>query len=279
MSASRNLGLTHARGQFVGFCDADDVWLPHKLRHQLAEIGDDVAMTYGPIMRWHSWQSDPDAHLHEDLCGVGPNKRGPHPFAGRDRRPPDTGPVDPRSDYYCPAGGLIRAHALRAVGGFEDEFRGMHEDGVVMVKLAATQRIHVSDEVTYLYRIHPRLTHAVHCRRGVPAADARRRYIGWADAYLAADGHHTASTRRAVRIAEARIAFDRRPDVVASRRSAPTPRRCTSAGPSRAAALGPRSAPGSVGSLGAARASRSGIGSVSSPNGPPSSPAAPRGGR
>src|ERR1700676_3510370 len=30
MSASRNLGLVQARGQYGGFLDAEDVWLPHK---------------------------------------------------------------------------------------------------------------------------------------------------------------------------------------------------------------------------------------------------------
>ena len=36
MSATRNLGLHHARGQAVAFCDADDVWLPDKLARQHA---------------------------------------------------------------------------------------------------------------------------------------------------------------------------------------------------------------------------------------------------
>jgi len=35
MSASRNLGLEHGRGEFVALLDADDVWLPHKLERQV----------------------------------------------------------------------------------------------------------------------------------------------------------------------------------------------------------------------------------------------------
>ncbi|MEQ9505751.1 MAG: glycosyltransferase family 2 protein [Hyphomonas sp.] len=35
-SASRNLGLTHATGEFLAFIDDDDVWLPESIRPQIA---------------------------------------------------------------------------------------------------------------------------------------------------------------------------------------------------------------------------------------------------
>lgn len=39
-SASRNDGIRLARGHFIGFCDADDVWLPGKLESQIKLLND-----------------------------------------------------------------------------------------------------------------------------------------------------------------------------------------------------------------------------------------------
>lgn len=39
-ASARNTGVSAAQGNVVAFCDADDVWLPHKLAAQLADVGD-----------------------------------------------------------------------------------------------------------------------------------------------------------------------------------------------------------------------------------------------
>lgn len=48
VSASRNMGITHAHGEFIAFLDADDCWKPNKIKNQILkqrETGADIVFS------------------------------------------------------------------------------------------------------------------------------------------------------------------------------------------------------------------------------------------
>jgi glycosyltransferase involved in cell wall biosynthesis len=53
LAGARNTGILACRGEFVAFCDDDDVWLPGKLRAQVAAAGpDEELVTCGIRVRY-----------------------------------------------------------------------------------------------------------------------------------------------------------------------------------------------------------------------------------
>ncbi len=66
LAAARVQAMAQARGSWLAFLDQDDVWLPHKLQHQMALAQDGVDLVYGRTVKYfeHGGRRDFD-HRHE----------------------------------------------------------------------------------------------------------------------------------------------------------------------------------------------------------------------
>jgi glycosyltransferase involved in cell wall biosynthesis len=177
--ASRNLGLQEARGRYVGFLDADDVWFPNVLMEQVAllEAHPDVAMLYGPILWWYSWTGRPEDQGRDyiESLGVPPDSV---------IQPPRLLPLFLRNKAAVPSGILVRRQITERVGGFEDEFRGEYEDQAFCAKICLAAPVFSSGQCWYRYRQHPDSCVATGQQTGLTHA-ARLAFLSWLARYLA----------------------------------------------------------------------------------------------
>ncbi|MCX2740008.1 glycosyltransferase family 2 protein [Pontibacter anaerobius] len=176
-SYSRNVAIERATGEYIAFLDADDVWLPVYLKHQLKVLqAHHATMVCEATEYWHNWTRVGKQNVLTQV-GTQQNKLFTPPQLLLDLYPLGRGAAP------CICGMLVKREAVLRHGGFDDSFKGMYDDQALLIKLYLNDPIYISSTANNRYRQRPEsLVHTSHQTGNYHSE--RKAFLEWLETHL-----------------------------------------------------------------------------------------------
>lgn len=135
---AKNNGVRESKGEFIAFCDADDMWTPDKLRKQmmLFDPGGTVGVVYAR-----------NQQIRESGSVVADTREETY-YSGR-----ITGQLF-QYNFICFGTTVTRRICFDEFGGFNEDYR-MGIDWDLWLRISTRYEIRFLDDIVYLYRVWP----------------------------------------------------------------------------------------------------------------------------